>query len=265
MHKALSIQTVRKCSARGRVLSDRHREFHLGLALLSLALILSSANATERKQPDLAEFDAAMELTPDIDNGRKLYRTCVTCHGPEGWGTNSGGYPQIAGQLPDVLIKQLADFRAGNRDNPIMSAFTSRRALGGPQDIADVAAYISQLPMTRNNGRGHPVNLEMGKQIYARDCSDCHGKHAEGDPKEHAPLLYGQHYQYLMRQFDWIRNGRRRNADEKMVKQIKGFSSREQSAVMSYISNLVPPEDKLAKPGWKNPDYSSFDRSWRPN
>ena len=130
-------------------------------------------------------------------------------HHHETWGDDNGSYPQIAGQLPGVTIKQLADIRAGNRDNPIMKAFSSRRALGGAQEIADVAGYIASLPMTDYNGQGSRRYLDMGKEIYMRDCADCHGDDGEGDVRKHVPRLQGQHFRYLERQYKWIRNGRR--------------------------------------------------------
>jgi len=212
----------------------------------------------------LTEFNDALKLTPNIDNGRQLYRTCVACHGPEGWGSRNGSYPQIAGQLTGVSIKQLADIRAGNRDNPIMRAFTTVRVLGGPQEIADVAGYLATLPMTADNGQGSSHYLELGKEIFQRDCVDCHGKEGEGDVNKHVPMIRGQHYQYLARQYRWIRDGRRRNADENMVEQIQGYSLKEEKAVLAYTASLKPPEEKLAKPGWQNPDFPNYHRGWNP-
>lgn len=216
-------------------------------------------------KPGLSEFERALKLTPDIDNGRKLYMKCVACHGPEGWGDPNGSYPQIAGQLPGVVIKQLADIRAGNRDNPIMRAFTSGRALGGAQEIADVAGYIATLPMTDYNGQGNRRYIEQGKEIYQRDCVDCHGESGEGDVKKHVPAIYGQHYEYLERQYRWIRLGRRKNANKEMVEQIQRYSIRDEKAVLSYTATLLPPEEKLADPEWQNPDFPNFERSWSPD
>lgn len=71
-----------------------------------------------------AEFEKAVHLKADVENGLKVYRLCAVCHQPEGWGTHDGDYPQIAGQHSSVTIKQLADIRARNRDNPTMFPFT---------------------------------------------------------------------------------------------------------------------------------------------
>ena len=207
-----------------------------------------------------AEFDKALTLTPDLENGRKIYLTCAVCHSPEGWGSADGYYPQIAGQLDTVIIKQLADIRARNRDNPTMYPFSTPGVLGGPQEISDVTAYIANLPMTPQNSLGPGRNLKRGEALYRENCVDCHGDRGQGNREEHVPMIQGQHFRYLVRQFEWIRNGKRRNSDSKMVKQIRGFRPRDVRILMDYVSRLRPPEEKLAKPGWLNPDFPNFAR-----
>lgn len=206
------------------------------------------------------EYDQVMGLQPNLENGRRLYLTCTVCHRPEGWGTIDGAYPQIAGQLRTVIIKQLADVRARNRDNPIMYPFSVPEILGGPQAIADIAAYVAELPMTPHNGVGPGTDLELGARLYEDNCKKCHGANGEGDNKDHIPAIFGQHFLYQMREFDWIRIGKRKNSDPKMVKQIEGFSPREQAAVLDYASRLRPPKEKLAKDGWINPDFPGYVR-----
>jgi len=206
------------------------------------------------------EYDQVMALTPDPERGRETYLVCAVCHRPEGWGTPDGLYPQIAGQLRTVIIKQLADFRSGNRDNPLMYPFSVARILGGPQELADVAAYVARLPMTPHNAVGPGTQLELGQQLYEKNCADCHGAHGHGNEEEHIPAIAGQHYPYLIRQFDAIRDGRRKNADPEMVKQIKSFSLEQEAAVLDYTSRLRPPPEKLAAEGWLNPDFPGYVR-----
>jgi len=207
-----------------------------------------------------AEYDEAMQKEPNLDNGRRAYLTCAVCHLPEGWGSTDGSYPQIAGQLRTVVIKQLADFRAGNRENPLMYPFSVPGILGGPQEIADVAAYVARLPMTPHNSVGAGDNLGLGEQLYADNCVDCHGVAGEGDVEEHIPAIAGQHYPYLIRQFDQIRSGERKNADPKMQEQIEGFTAEQEAAVLDYTSRLRPPAQKLADEGWLNPDFPHYVR-----
>jgi cytochrome c553 len=239
--------------------------FPTGIGALALALGVWGVPALAQSPEEAArEVEQALHLTPNAENGKRIYQICAVCHTPEGWGTETGYYPQIAGQLPDVTIKQLADIRARNRDNPTMFPFASPRLLGGVQEIADVSAYIAKLPMAPHNAVGPGVDLEYGKKLYEENCVDCHGSQGEGDSKKHAPRIQGQHFSYLHRQFDWIRTGRRRNADKDMAEQIRRFSPRDEAAVLDYVSRLRPPAEMVAAPGWQNPDFPQFARSAYP-
>ncbi len=92
--------------------------------LITLAFVLGcgSVSATSPVQSG-GEYEQALNLTPNLENGKKAYFMCTVCHRPEGWGSKDGVYPQVAGQLSTVTIKQLADIRARNRDNPTMRPF----------------------------------------------------------------------------------------------------------------------------------------------
>ncbi|MCK7581799.1 MAG: c-type cytochrome [Chromatiales bacterium] len=240
--------------------------YRLKTALLTLGLLTAAssvgAGESQGDPAELAkrEYEQVVALTPNIDNGRRVYLTCTVCHRPEGWGTPDGAYPQIAGQWREVIIKQLADIRARHRDNPLMYPFSLTRILGGPQNMADVAAYVASLPMTANNGVGPGVDLALGASLYAEHCADCHGERGQGKPSKLIPAIAAQHFPYLMGQFDAIRDGRRKNANPDMVKQIAEFTPRDQAAVLDYTSRLRPAPEKLAAENWLNPDFPSYVR-----
>jgi len=205
------------------------------------------------------EKDTAMTLKADLENGLEVYEVCSACHLPEGWGGKDGTFPMVAGQHREVLIKQLADIRALNRDNPTMYPFALPESIGDEQALADVTAYIAKLPMNPDNGKGEwaegTPEFDQGKKLYADNCVQCHGDNGEGMPDKYYPKIQGQHYNYMLRQFEWIRDGKRRNANPDMVKQIKEFSDKDMKMVINYTSRVKVPAEDLGPMGWQNPDF----------
>jgi cytochrome c553 len=201
------------------------------------------------------ELDRALTLKPNLRNGLEIYRGCAACHTPEGWGLASGVVPQLAGQHRNVIIKQLADIRMGNRANRLMLPYSSVEAIGGPQAVADVAGYIDTLEISVQNGKGPGKDLDLGAKLYAENCVRCHGAEGEGDNDTFRPRIQAQHYDYLVTQFKQIKDGTRQNADPEMAKQIANFKERETHAVLDYVSRLQPAEELQAPPGWRNPDF----------
>ncbi|RLA08384.1 MAG: cytochrome C [Gammaproteobacteria bacterium] len=223
--------------------------------LLSLTLLLGLSTISMADAPLDNELKQAMAATGNIKNGKQVFKLCIVCHGTEGWGTIDGNYPQIAGQHPSVIIKQIADIRAGNRDNPIMFPIAQIKVMGGPQSIADVTAYIGTLKMTRKPELGKGDNLAKGEKLFYRKCAECHGANGQGDEKRFYPRLAGQHYDYVLRQLKWIQSGKRRNANKTMQKRIQKFKLADFEALADYISRLEPPKEITAPIGWKNPDF----------
>nr|WP_111300877.1 cytochrome c [Paracoccus saliphilus] len=75
------------------------------------------------------------------DTALALTQTCRVCHGLDGVGTNPM-IPNIGGQSPEYLSKQLQDFRAGRREDPQMSIIA--RDLSD-EDIAGLAAWYASV------------------------------------------------------------------------------------------------------------------------
>ncbi len=89
---------------------------------------------------------------------------CEACHGAHGEGMAAAHVPRIAGQSADYLKKQLDDYAAGTRDNPIMANFAKalsqqQRAKFAARYAAMSARYIPQVkpPIAVHLARGHQL------------------------------------------------------------------------------------------------------------
>ncbi|HKZ74890.1 MAG TPA: c-type cytochrome, partial [Steroidobacteraceae bacterium] len=131
-----------------------------------------------------AELRSALGRTPDFRHGEQLYETCAACHGSNGGGVSDGSVPAIAGQHYRVIVKQLVDFRHDRRWDIRMEHFTDRHRLPGPQDLADLAAYVSVMQRTNHPGTSDPELLRRGAQVYFAGCATCHGPTGEGDDEQ---------------------------------------------------------------------------------
>jgi cytochrome c553 len=243
-------------SRKRTIMQIRDRGIHLATTLLVIlggGLIASIATAQvapkgvgiesegyEWNKMEGGEKELALTLTGNLENGEEAYEICSGCHLPSGAGRPDGTFPQLAGQHPVVVIKQIADIRAGRRDNPIMYPFA--KSLIDQQELADVSAYIKTLPIPTDNGKGPGTNLEEGKKLYDRDCVKCHGEKGEGDAEKFYPVLAGQHYKYMLRQIQEIAEKKRRNANPDMVKIVENYTHEQQAAVVDYMSRLTWPE-----------------------
>jgi len=208
------------------------------LAAPLLALI-AYVHCAEAASPS-GETAEAFKLKPDPANGAKIYATTCAhdCHGPDGHGDAHGDFPQIAGQLWAVCVKQIADIRAKNRDAPDMYPFVSYEYVGGAQGIADVCAHVEKLPMRKSLTNGPGENLKRGAQVYDQRCARCHGPKGGGNSAKVYPRLQGQAYEYLIRQMLAIRSGQRKNADADMIGVMHELSLDETLSVADHVSRF---------------------------
>jgi cytochrome c553 len=185
-----------------------------------------------------SELQGALKLKADPVRGGALYETCAACHRPDGAGVADGDIPNLAGQHYQVILKQLTDFRDMERLDLRMENFVSQHHLAGPQDLADVAAYISRLPVQPARDVGSGEHLREGQAAYARACAHCHGGRAEGDNKLRFPRLAGQHYGYLVKQIDLMIGGARFNVSWEHAQMLQELTDQEIVGVADWLARL---------------------------
>jgi len=216
--------------------------------IISIMIVFSLTAISLTNAQTNEELIQVLSLTPDIEEGKKVFNTCSKCHGIEGWGSYNGDFPQLAGQHKSVVIKQLLDIRSGKRINPTMRPVILEISGQGDQAIVDVAAYIEILKMDPEPGVGEADDDVLKKTgvTYTEKCASCHGADGEGMAEKFYPLLQGQNYEYLLRQLKHIQSGKRKNANREMQKIISQMSLSELDLLADFISRLEPEENKLA-------------------
>jgi cytochrome c553 len=184
--------------------------------------------------------EPAPSAKPDLAKGEAIStNVCVSCHSNDG-SRGSPANPIIQGQHPEYLVKQLTEFKAGQRNNPIMRGIAATLS---PDDMKNVAAFYA----TKQPKPGFAKNkdsVKLGEQIYRGGiaernipaCAGCHSPAGGGIPAQY-PRLAGQHADYAEAQLVAFRATARNNSST-MVGIASKMNDREIKAVADYIAGL---------------------------
>lgn len=166
---------------------------------------------------------------------------CVGCHGADG-NSPAPANPKLAAQHPDYLNKQLANFKSGERKNPIMAGMVAALS---PEDMKNLAAYFGGQKQAPAAARDKDLAAK-GEKIYRGGiaamgvpaCTGCHGPTGSGIPAQF-PRLAGQHGEYIETQLKTFRSGERANDPGKMMQMVAmKMSDQDVKAVAEYIAGL---------------------------
>lgn len=167
---------------------------------------------------------------------------CVACHGQAGISANPE-WPNIAGQHPGYLEKQLRDFKQGKtRTAPTMTAIV---ATLNNEDITELANLYAQ--MTPAAGTVPEKYLKRGQALYRGGdfdkhisaCIACHGPNGRGNSQAGFPLLSGQNAAYTVAQLQAFKNKTRRNDYNSIMRDISArMDQSDMEAVAYYLQGL---------------------------
>lgn len=163
---------------------------------------------------------------------------CQHCHGVDGEASNSI-YPRLAGQHQEYMVKQLKNFRSGEREgtmNEMAESLTD-------DEIIALAEYFSQKPAEKHAVRDDEFSM-VGKYIFLKGnkysgvaaCASCHGEGGAGTEK--MPRLAGQHKRYVSAQLEEFNDRKRTNDNAIMHSIASKLTELEREAVSLYVSGL---------------------------
>jgi len=167
-----------------------------------------------------------------------VVKICSQCHGLDGNSTVPT-IPKLAGLQAGYIAKQIEEFRGGNRGHEQMLPVVAKLST---DDIALLAGYFSQQSAAPGKP-GEPRLSEIGKLLYKignpatglPSCDGCHAPDAAGGGR--FPRLAGQHREYLIKQLNDIREGRR-NSSPLMRAVADRLGELEIRALATYLSGL---------------------------
>ena len=161
----------------------------------------------------------------DIDAKAKA---CNACHGEAGIPSDPNLIPIIWGQNRTYLLKQLRDYRNGERNSPIMTPIAKALAEADLRPIADFFS-IKHWPSL-----AAPVTTTAPPVAIAQ-CQPCHQSNFEGTPA--GPRLAGLSYEYLVAEMRRYAGGQRINTGD-MPKFMKALTDTERDTLARYVSQL---------------------------
>ncbi|HWH81672.1 MAG TPA: c-type cytochrome [Burkholderiaceae bacterium] len=199
-------------------------------ACVLLAACAGSAFAEEAKPAAKADPAKGQVTSTNV---------CAACHTSDG-SRGSPANPILQGQHPEYLVKQLKEFKAGARQNAVMSGMAAPLS---EDDMKNVAAFYAG-KQAKPGFAKNKATVELGEKIYRGGiaersvpaCAGCHSPSGAGIPAQY-PRLAGQHADYTEAQLVAFRSGVRKNSDA-MTGVAAKLNDREIKAVADYIAGL---------------------------
>ena len=199
------------------------------IVLLMIGLLsVTNGNAEPSTQVAWTPETLAFVKQGKASHGKDLAGTCAGCH------NDANANPNLDGQLPTYIYRQLQDYKHGNRKDPS----TAMNGLAGTlsdQDMADVAAwYGTQKPMQGKGGEDDVTGIVYkgeGKRMEPA-CASCHGSAGQGE-KIDVPRLAGQKAPYLEATLSAYKRGERANDIYQRMRLIAGKLSDEEIRLLA--------------------------------
>lgn len=183
----------------------------------------------------------AQAANGNVAAGQAKAAVCAGCHGADGNGGADPLWPKLAGQDPAYIAKQLADFKSGARQDPIMAGMAAPLSAA---DMKNIGAYFASLKPKPGAAKDAQL-AKQGEKLYrggdakmgVSACMSCHGPSGHGIPPRF-PKISGQNAAYTRKQMLAFKSGSRANDGEIMTRIAFRMSEQEIKAVSEYMAGL---------------------------
>ena len=181
-----------------------------------------------------ADGAAQMQRGEELVMGR-----CFLCHGATG-DSSSPLYPKLAGQNSEYMLKQLRNFKRGERESSDMRKVVADME---ENDMQSVAFFFSRQQPSRGNS-AYAEMRALGEKLFSqgdparglKPCRECHGDNGAGSAT--LPRIAGQHTLYIETQLTLFEERKRTNDNAQMQDVAKRLTTDEVRAVAEYLRSL---------------------------
>lgn len=169
----------------------------------------------------------------DIEAGRTKSQACAACHGADG-NSQSGQFPNLAGQTWRYIYVQLKDYKEGRRSDPIMTAMASPLSR---QDMIDIGNYYAAQKARPSTFKADETKIKLGlAKANETLCSMCHLGGFSG--QNEIPRVAGQQYEYIVKQMKDFKARTRTNDAGNMTSVAQTLSETDIENLAHYITSL---------------------------
>jgi cytochrome c553 len=141
-----------------------------------------------------------------IGRGATLALRCTMCHGARG--LSQADTPNLAGEYPITIYKELVDFKTGARVSAVMAPLVADLSDADMRDLAEYYAYLPR--QSDSHPAGWPPRI-VASGAPLRGIAPCGACHGEVATKPGAAWLEGQPVIYLRAQLEAFATGARHN------------------------------------------------------
>jgi cytochrome c553 len=182
-----------------------------------------------------------LSMAFNIENAKKINRSCALCHGVYGQGTPGTLSPRLAGLPKEYLVKEMKYYRDGVREYAPMVVSSSITNMSD-EDIDDISEYLSgidlramDLPQIPAYTRGKP---KEGEELFNDECKTCHKKSGLGKPEKGVPPLAGQYGSYMFSQIRKFKARDRYHDDDPEDETFDDYAENELDHIIAYVTRL---------------------------
>lgn len=218
----------------------------MGVTMVTFALVSFQVKA----DPKNGVIGVINQGNPELGKA-DAKKMCIVCHGADGI-SPVNAFPDLAGQWPQYLLKELHNFKSKKRDDPLArgTMIDAVKTIHGKKEMENLVAFFSSLSPPKPKpiptktkekalwGAGKSIFYGGVSKTHVPACEACHGATGAGIPPEF-PRLAGQKKKYISEQLTYFHDKTRANDPNAIMRTVASrLDKQEILALATFIPTL---------------------------